>query len=179
MSLGDFRPEGEAVRYLSFGYEILLLAWDSSPLSALELIVKWLREKIIFDKARAEAVLWLEQPENRSICSTGGVNVFLFRQQPPSGLTGALRSELKKYADENRISAVLSRDSREPELLTLYRTDFGHEILDFSRCRPANPVFVHQGGFLMKFISREQDEWKVLVGEAVVQGNAGEGIQPE
>jgi hypothetical protein len=59
-------------------------------------------------------------------------------------------------------------DDKNPEARTLYRTEIGQNNVDFKRCHPANTLFNHHGGFLLKFIPSEANEWVKLVKEALI-----------
>jgi len=78
------------------------------------------------------------------------------------------RSEINKVVEEHRISATFSFDDKISEARTLYRTNYGHNRIDYSRSNPDNTLFCHQGGFLLKFIPADENEWKRLIIESII-----------
>ena len=169
LSLDDYGKIGETGEYLSFGYEVLLRTYGNNPLLVVELIVSWLEEKIAFQEGLKEAALWLEEPGHTEIRAVAGLKVFRYLVPPPEELAAPLRTLVKRRSDQEELSVMISADPREPEMLTFYRSDYGHRLVDFSRSRPERPVFVHQAGFLMKVIPADTQEWLRLVEESVLR----------
>ena len=167
MSLDDFNSAGESREYLYFSQGIVLKAFAEDPLPILRIFMDGLQDKISFEQAKAEASLYLEADGNIEILSVGGINVLCYLEKPPSELVSPLRSAVGNVVDENEVSAILSFDDKQPEVRTLYRTDYGHDLVDFSKCRPAETVFSHPAGFLLKFIPSDEKEWLELVKQSV------------
>jgi hypothetical protein len=84
---------------------------------------------------------------------------------------------MSKLIEENDISITFSLDDKVVEARTLYRTNFGHNLLDFSRSTPSNTIFCHQGGFLLKFIPENEKEWRRLIHESVFPVSNEEDVQ--
>ena len=166
MSLDDSETAGESREYLYFSQGIILKAFEEDPLLILRIFAAGLEDKISFERAKAEAVLWLEASGNVEIVKVGSLNILRYLQRPPSELVSPLRSAVGSLVDEHNVAAILSFDDKQPDVMTLYRTDRGHELVDFSKCRPSENIFTHQGGFLMKFIPSDDNEWKKLVRQA-------------
>ena len=59
--------------------------------------------------------------------------------------------------------AVYGFDKTDSALRTLYRTDIGHDVLDFTRPEFTHLLFCHQGGFLARFRPSDDAEWKKAV----------------
>lgn len=167
MSLDDFETANESREYLYFSQGIVLKAFADDPLPILRIFMAGLEDKINFEQAKAEAAQWLEVGGHVEIVKVGGLNVLRYLVKPPSAMTAPLRSAMGSMIDENDVAAILSFDDKQPEVRTLYRTDFGHELVDFSKCRPADVVFCHPGGFLLKFKPSDEDEWRMLVEQAI------------
>ena len=132
-------------------------------MTVLRIFIFGLADKIQFEQLKKEADVWLSEEDNMKIVSIEGLNILRYLKQPPPELVSPLRSAAGRIVDEHEVSAILSFDDKIPEALTLYRTDFGHDLLDFSKSEPAQPIFCHYGGFLMKFIPSYENEWEKLV----------------
>ena len=163
MSLDDFDVLSESRDYLTFSQGIILKAFADEPLLILRIFMVGLDDKIRFEQAKSEAVLWLEEAGNIEIRKLGELNVLRYMVKPPSELVSPLRSAISSIVDENNVAAILSFDDKVEGAETFYRTDYGHDLIDFSRCEPANEIFKHPGGFLMKFIPSDNEEWIELI----------------
>ena len=163
MSLDDFDLIGESRDYLSFSQGILLRAFEEDPKLILKIVIAGLDDKISFERVKAEAASWLKADGNIEIQKVGELNVLRYLKKPPSALISPLRSAVGRIVEEYDVAAILSFDNKQPEARTLYRADPGHELVDFSRSEPAQTVFKHPGGFLMKFIPQSDDEWIELI----------------
>ncbi|MBI9108773.1 MAG: MYG1 family protein [Spirochaetales bacterium] len=168
MSLNDFNLIGESRDYLSFSHKILLRTFEKDPILILKIFTAGLEDKIKFETDRAKAVLWLKETGHVEIIKIEKLNILNYLIKPPSALVSPLRSAITEVVEESNISAILSFDDKQPGVQTFYRTDSGHELVDFSRCRPSETIFNHQGGFLMKFIPEDGDEWIKLIQQAVL-----------
>ncbi len=163
MSLDDFDHINESRDYLTFSQGILLRSFSDEPMPVLRIFIEGLRDKIEFEQLKAEAVLWLEEDGNIEIESIEGLNIMRYIIQPPSKLVSPLRSAIGRWVDEHEVSAILSFDDKIPGAMTLYRTDFGHNLIDLSKSEPAQQIFNHYGGFLMKFKPADENEWQALI----------------
>ena len=168
MSLDDFDMISESREYLSFSHRLLLKTFQEDPLLILRIFIAGLDDKIKFEKARAEARLWLDEEGHIEIIKIAELNILKYMVKPPSELAAALRSAVSDILDENNVTAIFSFDDKQDAVRTLYRTDSGHDLIDFSRCAPDKSIFNHPGGFFMKFIPANDDEWIELVKQAVV-----------
>lgn len=163
MSLDDFDVISESRDYFTFTNKIILKTFEEDPMLILNIFIAGLKDKIDFEIDRAKASLWLKEKGHVEICSVSGLNILKYMTAPPSELISPLRSAVTDLVDEGNISAILSFDDKQPEVLTFYRTDRGHYLIDFSQCKPAETVFCHQGGFLLKFVAADQEEWAKLL----------------
>jgi len=100
-----------------------------------------------------------------------GLTVLHYRERPPIELFDGLNEIYRDIIRQNSAVAVYGHDRNDPSVRTLYRTDFGHEILNFSKANPGNVLFNHQGGFLVKFIPTDEDEWKRILTSSLSLGN--------
>ncbi len=167
MSLDDFEHISESRDYLTFSQGILLRSFSDDPMPVLRIFIEGLRDKIEFEQLKAEAVMWLEEDGNIESESIEGLNIMRYLIQPPSKLVSPLRSAIGRWVDEHEVSAILSFDDKIPGVMTLYRTDFGHNLIDLSKSEPAQQIFNHYGGFLMKFKPADENEWKALIRAAI------------
>jgi len=168
MSLDDFDLLGESRDYMSFSQGIILRSFAEDPYPILRIFISGLRDKIEFEQLKAKADQWLEAEGNIEITGIGDLNILRYTEEPPAELTAPLRSAVREVADKNDVSVIISSDDKNSGALTLYRTDFGHDLIDFSKSEPKQTIFSHHGGFLMKFIPADDDEWMELVKAAVV-----------
>lgn len=168
MSLDDFHLVSESRDYFSFSHNILLRSFEETPQLALKLLLMGLQDKITFEKAKKVAALWRKEPGNIEIITIEGLKILRYLKKPPSELISPLRSEMNKVVEEYKISATFSLDDKIPEARTLYRTNYGHNHLDYSKCTPDQTLFCHQGGFLLKFVPADEGEWERLIRESII-----------
>ena len=167
MSLDDFHLVSESREYFSFGQSILLNTFESDPMLVLKIFIAGLDDKISFEKLKQEAALWLKGPGNIAIIDVDHIKIIKYIKRAPSELVSPIRSVISKIVDDNEITAILSFDDKQPDVLTLFRTNFGHYNVDFSKSNPSETIFNHQGGFLMKFIPSNENEWIKLIKESI------------
>ncbi len=167
MSLDDFHLISESRDYFSFGQGVLLSTFQNDPMLVLKIFIEGLKDKIAFEKLKREASIWLTEPDNIELIDIDHIKVIKYLRKAPSELTAPIRSVIGKIVDENNISAILSFDDKQQDVLTLFRTNFGHDNVDFSKSNPAKTIFKHQGGFLMKFLPINEKEWIKLVKESI------------
>ncbi|MDC7225929.1 MAG: MYG1 family protein [Spirochaetales bacterium] len=167
MSLNDFDVLDESRDYLTFSQQIVLKTFEEDPMLILRIFIAGLEDKINFEIQKAMASDWLKQTGNIEITTVLNINILKYLNKPPKELVPALRSASGEIVDKNNVSSILSFDNKNPDVLTFYRTDYGHKIVDFSKTSPSNTVFCHQGGFLLKFIPSDDEEWIKLFKQAV------------
>jgi len=167
MSLDDFHLVSESRDYFSFGQGILLKTFENDPMLVLKIFIAGLDDKIAFEKLKKEASAWLEEQGNIEIIDVDHIKVIKYIKKAPSELVSPIRSVIGKIVDENNITAILSFDDKMSDVLTLFRTNFGHDSIDFSKSKPSKTIFNHKGGFLMKFLPLNEDEWIKLIKESL------------
>ncbi len=167
MSLDDFNLISDSRDYFNFGNKIILRTFENDPMLMLNIVKAAMDDKIQFEIAKAEAALWLKEDNHIEIKRISNLNVLKYLIAPPTELVSPLRSVIGELVDENNVSATLSFDDKQPGVLTYYRTDYGHEHVDFSRSNPHETIFCHQGGFLMKFRPSDENEWIEIFRKAV------------
>lgn len=171
MSLDDFHLISESRDYFSFGQGILLKTFENDPMLVLKIFIAGLDDKISFEKLKQQADKWLNEPGNIEIMDVAHIKIIKYIKKAPSELVSPIRSVISKIVDDNDITAILSFDNKMPDVLTLFRTNFGHNNIDFSKSKPYKTIFNHQGGFLMKFIPADKNEWMKLIKESITEGN--------
>jgi len=167
MSLDDFHLVSESRDYFSFGQGILLKTFENDPMLVLKIFIAGLNDKIAFEKLKKEADTWLQKKGNIEIIEIDHIKVIKYIKKAPSELVSPIRSVIGKIVDDNNITAILSFDDKQPDVLTLFRTNFGHNTIDFSKSTPSKTIFKHKGGFLMKFLPSNKDEWTKLIKESL------------
>lgn len=167
MSLDDFHLVSESRDYFSFGQGILLKTFENDPMLVLKIFIAGLDDKISFEKLKQKADIWLNEPGNIEILDVEHIKIIKYKKMAPSDLVAPIRSVISKIVDDNGITAILAFDNKQPDVLTLFRTNFGHDNIDFSKSNPSKTIFKHQGGFLMKFIPADENEWIKLIKESL------------
>ncbi len=161
--LDDYDVVGESQSYWSFSQKLLLKSFESEPLKILELFRAGLEDRIRFERAKKEAELWLQTEHHTEIFQLQGINVLVYHTRPPRELASPIRAVDGKIVDENEIHAILSFDDESEENRVLFRTNRGHDLLDFTLSAPKETRFCHQGGFLLKFTPENQQEWQQII----------------
>jgi hypothetical protein len=167
-SLNDYSAVSESKDYWSFTHKILVRTFEENPMLVLKIMIGGIRDKIEFEQAKKLASIWRKEPGNIEIMYIESLSILIYLKQPPSELTSALKSEMKQLMEKNEISITYLFDDKNPEVRILYRTQIGQNNVDFTRCHPANTLFKHHGGFLVKFIPTENNEWIELVKESLI-----------
>ncbi len=165
-SLNDYEALDESASYWSFSQKMLLKGFETDPEAAVLLVSGSLKDSIEFERMRNMGLQWLENPEHTRISEIEGLKVLSYVVQPPEELTSALRSADKEMVDEHGIAAIYSFDDSEPGARALFRTIPGQRKLDFSQSSPSRVLFCHPGGFLLKFVPSDEDEWIRIVSES-------------
>jgi hypothetical protein len=167
-SLNDYSSVRESKDYWSFTQKILVRTFEENPMLVLKILTQGIKDNIEFEQAKKLASIWRKEPGNIEIVCIESLNILIYLKKPPSELTSALKSELQSLVEQNEISITFSIDDKNPEERALYRTEIGQNKVDFTRCHPANTLFNHHGGFLLKFIPADDKEWVRLVKEAII-----------
>jgi len=162
-SLGDYGRMSDSRDYWSFSQEILTELFEENPLEVLGIYACGLKGKIELEEVKRAAAEWVAFPGNISTEVVMGLSILNYKERPPIELFDGLHEIYRDIIRQNSAVAVYGHDKNDPSVRTLYRTDFGHEILDFSKASPGNVVFNHQGGFLVKFIPTDENEWKRIL----------------
>jgi uncharacterized protein UPF0160 len=167
MSLDDFHLISESRDYFSFGQGILLNTFQNDPMLVLKIFTAGLDDKISFERLKQKADIWLKKPGNIEIIEVEQIKVIKYLNKAPSELVAPIRSVISKIVDNNNITAILSFDDKIPDVLSLFRTNYGHNNINFSKSNPSTAIFNHKGGFLMKFIPTDKNEWMKLIKESL------------
>ncbi len=166
MSLDDFHLVSESRDYFSFGQGVLLNTFENDPMLVLKIFIEGLDDKISFEKLKQKADIWLIESGNIEIIEVDHIKIIKYLNKAPSELVSPIRSVISKIVDDNDITAILSFDDKQADVLTLFRTNYGHNNIDFSKSNPSKTIFKHPGGFLMKFIPSNGNEWIKLIKES-------------
>ncbi len=166
-SLNDYDALDESASYWSFSQKMLLKGFETDPAAAVLMVSRSLQDSIEFERMRNKGLQWLENSEHTRISEIEGVKVLSYMVRPPEELTSALRSADKVMVDEFGISAIYSFDDSAPGGRALFRTISGQNTLDFSLSEPSSVIFCHPGGFLLKFVPSEEEEWIRIIRESL------------
>jgi len=160
-SLDDYGSVSESRDYWGFSQAILTGLFEEDPFAVLDIYARGLKDRIKLEEVKRAAAEWAAFPGNISVEEVMGLTVLSYNERPPIELFDGLHEIYrdKQYA----VAAVYGHDKNDPSVRTLYRTDFGRDILDFSKSTPGNVLFNHQGGFLVKFIPADKSEWKRIL----------------
>jgi len=167
-SLDDFEAVTESRDYWSFSQQLLVGVFEKDPAGILEIVARGLSEKINFEEIKKAAAEWVGFPGRLITEDVEGMTVLSYTEHPPIEIFDGLHGIDRKIISECGASVVYGYDKKDPSIRTLYRTDIGHDLLDFTRSEAKNIVFNHQGGFLMRFRPTDRNEWKKLVSESVL-----------
>lgn len=166
--LDDFEALGESRDYFGFTQQILTKVFEVNPLAVIEIVALGLSEKIRFEDEKKAAVEWVAVPGRLIDLDIGGVKVLEYTEQPPIEIADGLKGIDSRIIEEHKAAVVYGYDKKDAGIRTLYRTDIGHNLVDFTRADISDPQFCHQGGFLARFRPSEVEEWKRLVAESVL-----------
>ena len=170
--LDDYEMVRESQDYWSFSQKLLMRRFESDPKGIVSLFREGLEDKIRFEQAKKQADLWLQTEHHTEIREIEGINVLHYHAKPPEELASAIRAVDGKLVDEHDIDAIYSFDDKDLNNRVLFRTNRGHDNLDFCRSNPKETVFCHQGGFLLKFTPHQEDEWIRIIKESALPGNS-------
>ena len=161
--LDDYDVVSESQSYWSFSQKLVLKSFEADPLKILEIFRAGLEDRIRFERAKKEAELWLQTEHHTEIFQLDGINILVYNTRPPRELASPIRAVDGKIVDENEIHGILSFDDENEENRVLFRTNRGHDLLDFTLSAPKDVKFCHQGGFLMKFKPGDNREWQEII----------------
>ncbi|MCG8451840.1 MAG: MYG1 family protein [Spirochaetales bacterium] len=167
-SLDDFDHVSESRDYWGFAHQLLAKTFETDPLSVLRLVSEGLRQKIDFEKVKQNATEWASFPGRLVPEVIEGLTVLVYTEHPPREITDGLRSIDRHIVDEHQAVAVYGYDKNDASIRTLYRTDHGYKHLDFTKSSPHDLLFVHQGGFLMRFRPSHPKEWLTLFQDSIL-----------
>ncbi len=167
-SLADSEVVGESRDYWSFSQQLLVRIFENDPSTVLNIVARGLSEIINFEEVKKAAAEWVAFPGRLVTEDIGGVTVLTYMEHPPIEVFDGLHGIDRNIINENGAAVVYGYDKKDPSIRTLYRTDIGHDILDFSRAEARYVVFNHQGGFLMRFRPANKDEWRRIVAESII-----------
>ncbi len=167
-SLEDSETVGESRDYWSFSQQILVRLFEKDPLAVIDIFARGLSEKIKFEEVKKAAAEWVDFPGRLITEELSGISALVYTEHPPVEVFDGLHGIDRKIIEDNNAHIVYGYDKKDPSIRTLYRTDIGHELLDFTRTEARNPVFSHQGGFLLRFRPKDRDEWRRIIAEAII-----------
>lgn len=172
-SLGDYSRESDSRDYWGFSQEILTELFEKDPLAVLDIYARGLKNKIELEEVKKAAEEWAAFPGNISTEEVMNLRVLNCRERPPIELFNGLQEIYRGIIEQNSVAAVYGYDRNDPSVRILYRTDFGHDVLDFSRAAPGSLLFSHKSGFLVKFIPTDADEWKRILSASLTRKREG------
>lgn len=167
-SLDDFENLGESLDYWSFSQQLLVRSFEQDPGSVINLTSRGLSERISFEDVKKAAVEWVGFPGRLVDESIDGITVLVYTEHPPVEIFNGLHGIDRNLIEEHNAAVIYGYDRNDPSIRTLYRTDIGHELLDFTRLEARHTLFNHQGGFLMRFHPSDPDEWKRIVSGSIL-----------
>ena len=162
-SLADIGEASESRDYWSFIARILVKTFEEKPLTVIEVAAAGLAEKITFEETKKAAREWIAVEGRIVDVKVAGISVLEYRCAPPEELVTGLKAVDGELIKAHGAAAVYGFDKSDPAIRTLYRTDIGHNLLDFTRAEFTRPIFCHQGGFLARFKPSDEAEWKRIV----------------
>jgi len=167
-SLADSDVVGESRDYWSFSQQLLVRVFEEDPLSIINLVSRGLSEKIDFEEAKKAASEWARFPGRLVEEEIEGIKALVYTEHPPIEIFDGLHGIDRNIIEECNAAVVYGYDKNDASIRTLYRTDIGHELLDFTRSEAKNTVFSHQGGFLLRFRPTDSNEWRKIVSESIL-----------
>ena len=167
-SLDDSEVIGESRDYWSFTQQLLVRIFEKDPAAVLDIVARGLSEKINLEEVKKTAAEWVGFPGRLVSEDIGGMTALAYMEQPPIEVFDGLQGIDRNIIKEHGAAVVYGYDKKDSSIRTLYRTDIGHDILDFTRTEAKYGVFNHQGGFLMRFRPADKDEWRRIVAESAI-----------
>jgi hypothetical protein len=167
-SLGDFDLVSESRDYWSFTQQLLVRVFEEDPLAVLSIVSRGLSEKIRFEEDKKVAAEWVAFPGRLVTEEIEGITVLAYQEQPPVEVFDGLHGIDRNIIREHGAAVVYGYDKKDPSIRTLYRTDLGHDVIDFSLSEARETLFSHQGGFLLRFRPSDRDEWRRIVAASII-----------
>jgi hypothetical protein len=162
-SLEDIDSVGESRDYWSFPQQVLVRVFEKDPAAVVNLVSVGLADKIEFEEEKTAAAEWVAVPGRLVDVKIGGLTALEYTEHPPESLVNGLKGIDREVIQEHQAAVIYGYDKTDPTVRTLYRTDIGHDLVDFTRSKPAEMLFNHQGGFLLRFKPADPEEWKRIV----------------
>ena len=166
LSLGEGDSGSDFVLYWSMLHQMLVKEFESHPYPVIELVSRGLSKKMDFEKTIKAAEEWLLAEQHLVKVDVDGITALEYREKPPAELLEGLKNLDQLYAEKQKALAIYGFDKNNQEVRTLYRTDAGHTILDFTRATFSKAFFVHQNGFLARFQPEDDQEWRRILSQS-------------
>jgi Uncharacterised protein family (UPF0160) len=151
---------------INSGQKILLLAFEHAPFETLNVFVQGLKDKIGFERQIKEASVWLEA--NSKLVELGKFKLLEILAKPPANLVRAVHFAEGAVVDETGVIAVYGFSMDTENARTFFRTHEGDHHLDFTKATPAETIFCHNNGFLLKFKPANPTEWLGLIKQSLI-----------
>ena len=165
-ALDDFENLGESRDYMGFAQQILTNVFEMRPLFIAEIVTRGLEDKIRFEEVKKAAAEWVAVPGRLVDRDFDGIKVLEYTEQPPIDVADGLKSIDRAVIEEHQAAVVYGYDKKDAGIRTLYRTEIGHDMVDFTRADIGDALFCHQGGFLARFRPVDKDEWIRLIAQS-------------
>ena len=162
-SLIETELTSESRDYWSFSQQLLTKAFESDPAAALRVASLGLTEKIVFEEHKKAAAEWIAVPGRLVAADIDGLAALEYKDAPPEGIADGLKGIDGGIIERLGAVVVYGFDKTDPGIRTLYRTDIGHDLIDFTQSSPKDALFNHQGGFLLRFRPADEEEWMRIV----------------
>lgn len=170
-SLGESDKDSQVLEYFSLPHRMLVKAFESEALCVVKIIKRGLFDMLRFEESKRCASEWLADSRRLADVQIAGHTVLEYKEMPPIEIVDGLKGIDSEYIEEHSAIAVYGFDKVDPEIRTLYRTNPGHEILDFTRAKYSRPLFIHQNGFLARFKPKDKDEWRRIIAESLIKAS--------
>lgn len=166
-SLDDFKYKSDSLLYFSFPQKIILKEFENQPILITSIFYNGIKSMIEFEHDKQKAAEWLSNSENITISEIDHVQILIYNNPPPIEIASAVKSVDGDIVDENNIHVIYSFDKDDKSVRTLFRTLKADNVVDFSKANVSNPLFCHKGGFLLKFMPKDENEWKKIIKESI------------
>jgi len=167
-ALDDYKFKSDTVDYFSFPQGVMLREFENNPLLITKIFSDGLLSMIEFENKKRLALEWINSEGSIKFSNINGINILEYLKVPPYELSSAVKSADADIVDEKNIHVIYSFDKDNPEVRTLFRTLKADSILDFTKSMVDYSLFCHRGGFLLKFIPKDNNEWKNIIRESIL-----------
>lgn len=164
-SLEDSELLTESKLYFTYSIKIFLKMFENNPLETIKLAAPVVQDVLEFEQKKKVGIEWLRCDKNVKISNISGVKTLIYLNRPEEDYVKAIRSVDTSFTTE-KIDAIYSFDDKDSKCRVLYRTELGEKKLNLSNCKPANSLFNHNNGFLLRFVPAEKDEYIKLISQA-------------